>query len=227
MNIIYLLFTLRKQFIQNKRIQTFIMPLNKYLCSMNAFENISKVIRSRRTTKPTDMNGKKIDNAIIHQLLELANWAPTHARTEPWRFIVYEGDAKKTFCADHAELYKTNTDPEKFTAGKFNKIIENGEAVSHIVLVYMKRTVTNPIPAVEELAAVSASIQNILLGAEALKISSFWSTGGMAHHTAFKNYLQLGEHDIVMGLLFLGYSDLPVAAGKRNIALEEKIVWKS
>ncbi len=194
---------------------------------MNAFENISKIIRSRRTTKPTDMNGKKIENTVIHQLLELANWAPTHARTEPWRFIVFEDGAKKTFCADHAELYKSNTDPEKFTAGKYDKIIENGEAASHIILVYMKRTVTNPIPAIEEVAAVSAAIQNILLGAEALHISNFWSTGGMAHHPALKNYLGLGEHDIVMGLLFLGYTDLPAATGKRNIPLEEKIVWKS
>jgi nitroreductase len=91
----------------------------------------------------------------------------------------------------------------------------------------MKRSLAKPIPAVEEIAAVSSAIQNILLGAEALAISSFWSTGGMAHHTSLKNYLGLGEEDIVMGLLFMGYSDLPVNAGKRNIPLEEKISWKS
>lgn len=173
------------------------------------------------------MNGSKIDNAVIRDLLELANWAPTHARTEPWRFIVYEGDAKKTFCADHAELYKANTDPEKFTTAKYQKIIENGEAVSHIILVYMKRTPNNSIPAVEEIAAVSAAMQNILLGATALSIGSFWSTGGMAHHPSLKNYLGLGADDVVMGLLFLGYSDKPAGAGKRNIPLEEKITWRS
>lgn len=173
------------------------------------------------------MNGSKIDNALIRDLLQLANWAPTHGRTEPWRFIVYEGDAKKTFCEDHAELYKTNTDPEKFTTAKYQKIIENGEFVSHIILVYMKRTPNNSIPAVEELAAVSAAMQNILLGATALNIGSFWSTGGMAHHPSLKNYLGLGADDVVMGLLFLGYTDLPVNAGKRNIPLEEKITWRS
>ena len=194
---------------------------------MNSFETLSHTIKSRRTTKPSDMNGKKIDNTIIQQLLELANWAPTHARTEPWRFIVYEGDAKKTFCADHAELLKVNTDPEKFTNAKYQKIIENGEAPSHIVLVYMKRSLTNTIPAIEEIAAVSAAIQNILLGAEALNIAALWSTGGMAHHPSLKKYLELGDEDIVMGLLFLGYSDAPAGIGKRNIPLEEKIVWKS
>ncbi len=194
---------------------------------MNTFETLSHTIKSRRTTKPSDMNGKKIDNPIIEQLLELANWAPTHARTEPWRFIVYEGDAKKTFCVDHAELLKANTDHEKFTTAKYQKIIENGEFSSHIVLVYMKRTITNTIPVVEEIAAVSAAMQNILLGAEALHIACLWSTGGMAHHPSLKKYLGLGDEDIVMGLLFLGYSDAPAGVGKRNIPLEEKIVWRS
>ena len=194
---------------------------------MNVFENISTIIKNRRSTKPSDMNGKKIDNTVIKQLLELADWAPTHARTEPWRFIVYEGDAKTSFCLDHAALYKANTDPEKFTAAKYQKIIENGEPVSHIILVFMKRAPAKPIPALEEIAAVSSAIQNILLGAEALSISTLWSTGGMAHHPSLKNYLGLAEEDLVMGLLFLGYSDIPVITGKRNIPLEEKIIWKS
>ncbi len=194
---------------------------------MNTFEQVSKIIKSRRSSKPTDMNSKKIENADIQQLLELADWAPTHARTEPWRFIVYEGHAKKIFCADHAELYKTHTNPEKFTTAKYDKIIQNGESVSHIILVYMKRTVTNPIPAIEEICAVSSAIQNILLGAESLNISCLWSTGGMVHHPSLKNYLGLGAEDMVMGLLFMGYTDTRVTAGKRNIPLEEKIVWKS
>ena len=194
---------------------------------MNAFENISNTIKNRRSTKPSDMNGKKIDNTVIRQLLELADWAPTHARTEPWRFVVYEAGAKKAFCFDHAELYKANTDPEKFTTAKYQKIIENGEMASHIILVSMKRTPSKPIPALEEIAAVASAIQNILLGAETLNIASFWSTGGMAHHPSLKNYLGLGEEDIVMGLLFMGYSDLPASAGKRSIPLEEKITWRS
>ncbi len=194
---------------------------------MNTFDQLSNLICSRRSTKPTDMNGNIIDNTQIHQLLELADWAPTHGRTEPWRFIVYEREAKKAFCFDHAELYKTNTDPDKFTTAKYDKIIQNGQAVSHIIVVYMKRTVMNSIPAIEEMAAVAAAIQNILLGAESLNIASFWSTGGMAHDPSLKKYLALGEEDIVMGLLFLGYTDQPVQAGKRNIPLENKVEWRS
>jgi len=31
------------------------------------------------------IGGKHVDNAIIQQMLENANWAPTHKLTEPWR----------------------------------------------------------------------------------------------------------------------------------------------
>ena len=194
---------------------------------MNTFETIQQVIRNRRSTKPADMNGKKIDNLLIRQLLELADWAPTHGRTEPWRFIVYENEAKQQFCHDHADLYKANTDPEKFTNAKYEKLQQQGDTVSHIILVYMNRTQNNSIPALEEIAAVSAAIQNILLGAAALNIAVLWSTGGMAHHHSMKEYLPLADEDVVIGLLHLGYSDVEVKEGKRNVPLENKVVWNS
>lgn len=194
---------------------------------MNTFESLQKTIQTRRSRKPADMNGQKIETGVIHQLLELADWAPTHGRTEPWRFIVFENSAKQQFCIDHAELFKTNTDPEKFTQGKYEKLKEQGETLSHIIIVYMKRTTNNAIPVLEEIAAVSASIQNILLGAAALHISALWSTGGMTHHPGMKKMLDLGEEDIIMGLLLLGYSDQPIQTGTRKIPIENKVVWRS
>jgi nitroreductase len=198
-----------------------------HLCGMDTFETLKHIIRNRRSTKPTDMNGRKIDNPVIRELLELADWAPTHAMTEPWRFFVYEGEAKTAFCRDHAELYKQNTDPEKFNAGKYEKMQQQADTVSHIIIATMKRTVANTIPAVEEVAAVAAAVQNLLLGASVLELAALWSTGGMAHHPALKQYLGLEEQDQVLGILFLGYSDVEPVPKPRKIALENKLSWKS
>lgn len=193
---------------------------------MNSFENIQSIIQNRRSTKPADMNGKIIDNLLIRQLLQLADWAPTHGRTEPWRFIVYEEKAKQLFCLDHAELYKANTDSEKFMQGKYEKLQQQGDTISHIIIVYMKRTQGNTIPALEEIAAVSAATQNILLGAAALDLAVLWSTGGMTHHPSMKKYLGLAEEDIIIGQLYLGYTDIPAKEGKRGVPMEEKVSWK-
>jgi nitroreductase len=89
----------------------------------------------------------------------------------------------------------------------------------------MQRQVPAKIPLVEEIAATAAAMQNILLGAEALGISALWSTGGMTHHPALKSFWGLAEEDVVMGLLYLGYTNEPVAAGKRNGTAPEKTTW--
>lgn len=53
---------------------------------------INTLIRHRRSVFQAEYTGEKVDDAIINQMLENANWAPTHKMTEPWRFIVYTGD---------------------------------------------------------------------------------------------------------------------------------------
>lgn len=192
---------------------------------MEKFNTLSEIIVSRRSNKPATFNGEKIEDSIITDLLNLAHWAPTHGRTEPWRFKVYANEGVSTFCEAHAALYKTNTDPETFTTAKFENLQKLGSQTSHIIGVYMQRQVPAKIPLVEEIAATSAAIQNILLGAEALGISALWSTGGMTHHPALKSFWGLADEDVVMGLLYLGYTNEPAAPGKRNGTAAEKTSW--
>ena len=193
---------------------------------MNQFDTLHQIIRHRRSTKPDLMNGKKIPDAVIHQLLELANWAPTHANTEPWRFVVLADSAVSKFCSDHADMYREYGDPEKFTEAKYQKLLHNGDRISHLIILIMKRSNPAKIPAIEEAAAVACAGQNILLGAAALGVAVLWSTGGMTGHAAMKKYLQLQEEDLVMGLFYMGYSDVTPGAGRRLIPLAEKVAWK-
>lgn len=191
----------------------------------NYFKIISDIIKKRRTVKPPKMNGKMIPDKQIKELLELANWAPTHKMTEPWRFIVYSGNKAREFAREHAELYKKSTLAEKFEQTKYDKILGNGNNVSHIIAAIMKRDPEARIPVIEEIAATAAAIQNILLGATAAGIAIFWSSGGMTHTKEMKEFLGLNEDDIVMGILFLGYSD-SAFEGKRVTPIDEKVTWK-
>ena len=189
------------------------------------FEIIAGIIKNRRSIKPVKMNGKKIPDEQVWELLKLANWAPTHGRTEPWRFIVYSGNKVKEFCHQHAELYKTHTPKEKFEQANYDKHMHNGDLASHIIIAIMQRGGSPKIPALEEIAATAIAIQNILLGATAAGIASFWSTGGMVHHPVMKDFLHLNEEDIVMSLLYFGYTDERME-GKRQTGIEEKVIWK-
>jgi nitroreductase len=171
------------------------------------------------------MNGRVIEDGVVNQILALADWAPTHARTEPWRFYVYSGEALAQFGRDHAELYWMNTPEETRQEAAREKLEKNVEKASHLVIAVMKRGSNEKIPQLEEVASAAAAIQNVLLGATAMGIASFWSSGGMTHKQPLKDYLELGADDIVMGLIFLGYTDEPLKEGARNTPLAEKILW--
>lgn len=188
-----------------------------------SFETLAGIIKHRRSTKPSHMNGNIIPDEQINQLLELADWAPTHGNTEPWRFVVYGGEGVKTFSKDHADMYKLVTSPEKYLQANYDKILHNGDKVSHIIIAIMQRGNLPKIPAIEELSAVSAAIQNILLGASSLGIAALWSTGGMVHNQVMKDYYKLKEEDIVVGQIFLGYADTETV-GKR-MPMKEKVTW--
>lgn len=192
---------------------------------MNKIDIISEVIKNRRTVKPAKMNGRIIPEEQINQLLELADWAPTHKHTEPWRFIVYSGNKAKEFIQQHAELYRKSVSEENFSRDKYEKILGNGNNLSHLIICFMKRDEQKRVPEIEEISSVSAAVQNILLGAEALGIASFWSTGGMTHSSLMKEFLGLNDEDIVIGLIYLGYTE-STYEGKRVIPLNEKIIRK-
>jgi nitroreductase len=187
-----------------------------------SFSTISTIIKNRRSVKAQMMNGKRIPDHQVHSLLELADWAPTHGFTEPWRFRVYADPSE--FCRQHAELYKQSTTAENFVEAVYNNLYHQGDKASHVIIVTMKRGDLPKIPMFEELEAVACAVQNILLGATALNIASFWSTGGMALKMPMKDFLELGEDDHIVGVVYLGYAD-ELPAGNRRIPLEEKVTW--
>lgn len=187
--------------------------------------NIKEIIQLRRTVKPTSMNGKKIDDATVQELLQLADWAPTHGLTEPWYFAVFSGDKVKSFCTDHAELYKTHTPAASYIPGNYDKLKTQGDLASHVIAICMKRGANPKIPEVEEIAAVACAVQNIWLAATAQNIAVYWGSGGMTYTPAMQDYLGLRDEDKVMGFLYLGYSEEAPRPGRRIKPLDEKVKW--
>ena len=168
------------------------------------------------------MNGNKIPNGHIASILELADWAPTHGLTEPWRFIVFEDP--KTYCAQHAELFKAANPDESFNPTTYTNLQNQGNNASHVIIAYQKRGDLPKIPQFEEVIAASCAVQNLLLGATALNIGAFWSTGGMVLKPAYAEHFGLGAEDSILGVLFLGYTE-EHPEGKRKTPIEDKITW--
>ena len=164
-------------------------------------EKINQLMRNRRSVFPNDYTGEKVDDAIIHQLLENANWAPTHKLTEPWRFVVFSGEGLKKLAAFQSECYKQVTTAKgTFQEDRYQGLRTKPMDSSHIIAVGMKRDEKNSIPEWEELGAVFCAIENMYLTATAYGIGCYLSTGGITGFEEAKSYFGLGKEDKLLGL---------------------------
>ena len=189
-------------------------------------EQLNKLMRSRRSTKPRLFNGNKIDDKIIWQILENSNWAPNNGLTQPWRYKVFTGLGLNKLADFQASLYQKNTSEEKFKPEKFARMKTNILQSSHVVIICMERQKSEKILEIEEIEAVACSVQNMALTAAAYDICSFWGSGGVTYTEELKEFLGLGEKDKCLGYLYLGYSDNPATKSRRD-PIKDKVEWIS
>lgn len=194
---------------------------------MNTIE-FNSLIRSRRSVFPKDYTGEKVDDAIVQQMLENANWAPTHKFTEPWRFIVYSGEGRKTLADTQASVYKQKTQADgTYKEERYQNLLIKPMDSSHIILVYMKRDEKKSVPIIEEVGSVFCAIQNIYLTATAYGVGCYLSTGGVTYFEESKSAFGLSPEDILIGFLHVGVPKVGLTLAGRRKPFEEKVVWNS
>lgn len=187
---------------------------------------ILNIIKQRRNLDPDQFNGKPVERDVIEKMLEAANWAPTHGHTEPWRFVVYADEQARNFGKLHAELYKQQTPDEHFLQKKYDKLSSRTLLCSHVIVCASHTGSRKNIPEIEEFAATSCAIQNMLLVATENHIASFWSTGGMCYHPEMKTLTGLANTDQILGIIYIGQYDVPLPQGIRLSNWQEKVIWK-
>ncbi|MFN0034063.1 MAG: nitroreductase [Saprospiraceae bacterium] len=186
---------------------------------------ISELMRSRRAVFPKFyIPGKPIDRPILEQLLENANWAPTHKRTEPWRFRVFHSEQSRQRLSDYlSDFYKKNTPAEQFSEEKMKGAGANPLRAGAVVAVVLRPDPAANLPEFEEIASVAMAVQNMWLSCAAIGLGSYWSSPRAALEGA--EFLQLEEGERCLGLFFLAWHEMPEVPGKRG-DVAEKTVWE-
>ncbi|HRI25851.1 MAG TPA: nitroreductase [Ferruginibacter sp.] len=187
-------------------------------------ESLNELIRNRRSVFPDQFKaGKKVDDAIIRQILINATWAPNHGQQEPWQFSVFTGDGLRAFADFQSGLYKQDAG-DAFNEAKYIKLQQQPLKASHIISLGMKRSTKKNIPEIEDIEAVACAVQNIYLSVAAYGLGGYWTTGGVTYNEKAKPYLGLEENDKLLGFFYIGHIGVPSAPGKR-IHAEEKTNW--
>lgn len=186
------------------------------------FDALSVLIRRRRAIFPKSFILGELQEETLLAILENANWAPTHKRTEPWRFKVIRGTALDSLGKFLAEAYKASTPEDRFSESKYQKKLADPGRSAAVIAICMQRDPEERIPEWEELASVACAVQNIWLSITALGMGGYWSTPDAM--IGRPSILQLAPGEQCLGLFYLGFIETKEMESKRG-AIEEKLEW--
>ncbi|TYP96000.1 nitroreductase [Sphingobacterium allocomposti] len=182
---------------------------------------VLKAIQYRRTVNQNSFTDQDISKEDIVTILEAANAAPTHKRTQPWRFVVFQKEGLNRLGAELARIYKTTTPAEKYTEVAEQNMAK--KATMSKVAIAIIVNYTGDVPEWEELAATACAVQNMWLAAHSLGIGGYWATPGLINHLG--PFLDLAGNQKCVGLFYLGHHESEAREPVRS-PIEEKVRWE-
>jgi nitroreductase len=152
----------------------------------------------------------EIPREIVERVIESGTWGPNHRRTCPWRFVVLTGGARNDLGDVMAEAYRRQQ-PDAFAVVTEEQLEKerNKPLCAPVVIAVFAVPSDNPrVIEIEEVEAVAAGVQNMLLTAQALGLGAMWRTGDSAYDDSVKAHLGFTPRDHLVAFVYLGYPDL-------------------
>lgn len=184
---------------------------------------IEKIIHQRRSVFPDQFTGEEISKETIIQLLEAANRAPSHKKTEPWRFKILQGDALQSLGVFLSETYKKVTPTEKISDFKSSKLLKNPSKAGAIIAICMQRDPKERVPEWEEIAATAMAVQNIWLLATELGLGGYWSSPGLIKY--MHEFFDLAQGEKCLGFFYLGHYNPIDSNTSEKGSIDQKCSW--
>ena len=160
------------------------------------------LLLSRRSGSAKAMTGPGPSPAQLNQMLTAASRAPDHGKLVPWRFILFEDDARRRMGAllvDCLAEAEPNAPAERLE-------VERGRFLRAPVVVGVVSRVREsiPIPEWEQILSAGAVCQNMLLAAHAMGFVANWITEWPAYNPQVKERLGLKPGERIAGFIYVG-----------------------
>jgi len=164
---------------------------------------------SRCSAPIADLAEPGPDDAAILTMIAAATRVPDHGRLEPWRFILYRGDARYRVGEMLADLAERREGPLS-EARRKQELTRFSRAP--LVIGVVSSPKENPkIPQWEMLLSGGAAAMNLSIAAQALGFGCNWITNWYSDVDEGRRILGLAPHESVVGFIHIGtYSGPPV-----------------
>ena len=164
--------------------------------------NAIDLMKTRRSVKPIELSGPAPSAAEIDTLLTIASRVPDHGKLAPWRFILFEGDARAT--AGEAIASAFRADRPDATADQIN-FERNRLARAPLVIAVVSRAGPHvKIPEWEQELSAGASAMSLVFAAHAMGYAASWITEWYAYDRRVLDALGLSSNERIAGFVHIG-----------------------
>jgi nitroreductase len=159
---------------------------------------------------------------IIEKLLAAAVQAPNHHRVRPWRFVVMTGDARHRLGEEMAISLRRR----EHTAPESALEVERSRPLRAplLIAVGVDQASDPKVVEIENICAVAAAVENLLLAATALGLGAMWRTGPASLDPAIKAFLGFSADQHLLGFIYLGYPEAEFPSKQRPDA-SDRVTW--
>ena len=161
------------------------------------------LLLTRRSAKPALLAepGPTPEQLVV--ILTAATRVPDHKKLEPWRFIVFQGEARASF---GRILLRACLAEEKDTPSAARLEMERTRLLrAPTVVAVISRVTPNPAaPEWEQILSCGAACFNLCLAANALGFGTSWITEWYSYSPAVRDGLKLAANERIAGFIYIG-----------------------
>lgn len=178
------------------------------MAQLNDTSTILSLLRSRKSASAKAMTAPGPSSGQLAEILACAVRVPDHGKLQPWRFILWEGEARSRFGEVMRARWQAlhpehGADTLAFAQGLFLR--------APTVLAVISTASPHPkIPVWEQQLSAGAVCMNILMAATALGIGCQWNTDWVAYDPEICAAMGLLPHETVAGLIYFGTPSAPL-----------------
>ena len=161
-----------------------------------------QLLKTRRSIKPIELAGPGPSAAEIETLLTVASRVPDHGKLVPWRFIIFEGEARlaageaivRAFRSKYPDAKPEHAEAERTRLARAPLVIAVvSRAAPHV-----------KIPEWEQVLSAGAAAMSLVLAAHALGFGANWITEWYAYDRNALAALGVGENEKIAGFIHIG-----------------------
>lgn len=159
---------------------------------------------------------------LLEKILSAAVQAPNHHTVRPWRFGVLTGAARERLGEAFAAALKNRKPESDEVALKAERARPLRSPV--LIAVAVDKPNAPNVVEIENVCAVAAACENMLLAAHGLGLAAMWRTGSPAIDPIVKKFLGFEPDQHLIAFIYIGYP-LTERTTSNRPSFEDRTVW--